>query len=62
MHFKVILYESRQKPNNICVDQVSEFYNRSMNSWLLDNEIEIYSTHNEGKFVIAIYKYSIKNV
>lgn len=53
MHFKVILYESRQKPNNICVDQVSEFYNRSMNSWLLDNEIEIYSTHNEGKFVIA---------
>lgn len=54
MHFKVILYESGQKPNNICLDQVSEFYNRSMNSWLLDNGIEIYSTHSEGKFVIAM--------
>ena len=23
------------------------------NSWLRDNNIEVYSTHNEGKFVVA---------
>ena len=42
-------------------------YNRSMKPWLHDNDIEIYSTHNEGKSVVAerivrtlkskIYKY-----
>ena len=31
----------------------SEFYNRSMKSWLEKNDIELYSTHNEGKFVVA---------
>ena len=45
----------------------NEFYNRSMKSWLEKNDIEMYSTHNEGKSVIAerfirtlknkIYKY-----
>ena len=36
----------------------SEFYNRSMKSWLQDNNIEMYSTHNEGKAVFfwKIYK------
>ena len=37
----------------ICVYQGSDFYNISMNSWLHDNGIEIYSTHNEEKSVIA---------
>ena len=27
----------------------SEFYNRSMKSWLKGSDIEIYSTHNERK-------------
>ena len=31
----------------------SEFYNGSIKSWLQDNDIEIYSAHNEWKFVIA---------
>ena len=31
----------------------SKFYNRSMKSWLEKNDIEIYSTHNEGKSVLA---------
>ena len=31
----------------------SEFYNRSMKSWLQDNDIEMYSTHNEGKSDVA---------
>ena len=29
----------------------NEFYKRSMKSWLQDNNIEIYSTLNEGKSV-----------
>ena len=55
---------SNRKPNKIWVDKGSEFYN---NSWLQDNNIVMYSTHNEGKSVVAerfirtlkskIYKY-----
>ena len=41
----------RHKP--IWVDKGSEFYNRSMKSWLQDNDIELYSTHNEEKSVVA---------
>ena len=49
------------------VDKRSEFYNRSIKSWLEKNNIEMYSAHNEGKSVVAerfirtlenkIYKY-----
>ena len=35
------------------VDKGSDFYNRSMKSWLQDNNIEMYSMHNEGKSVVA---------
>ena len=28
------------------LDKGSEYYNRPMKSWLQDNDIEIYSTHN----------------
>ena len=35
------------------MDKGSEFYNRSMKSWLEKNYIEMYSTHNEGKSVVA---------
>ena len=35
------------------MDKGSGFYNRSMKSWLQDNNIEIYSTNNEGKNVFA---------
>ena len=31
----------------------SEFYNSSFKKWLKDNDIEMYSTNNEGKSVIA---------
>ena len=65
--FQTILDESSRKPNKISVDKGSEFYNRSMKSWLQDNDIETYSTHNEGKSAVAerfirtlnnkIYKY-----
>ena len=33
--------------------KVTEFYNRSMKSFLQNNDVEMYSTHNEGKSVIA---------
>ena len=35
------------------VDKGSEFYNRSMISWLQDSNIKTYSTSNEGKLVAA---------
>ena len=35
------------------MDKVGEFYNRSMKSWLQGNDIEMYSTYNEGKVVFA---------
>ena len=52
-HFKKILKESKHKPNKIWVDKGSEFYNNSSKKWLKGNNIEMYSTHNEGKSVVA---------
>ena len=36
------------------VGKGSKFYNRSMKSWLEDNDIEMYSAHNKGKPEIFI--------
>ena len=65
--FQKILDQSNRKPNKIWVDKGSEFYNRSMKSFLQNNDTEMCSTHNEGKSVVAerfirtlknkIYKY-----
>ena len=41
-----ILDESNRKTNKIWVDIGCEFYNRSMKSFLQNNYIEMYSTHN----------------
>ena len=49
MLFKNILDESNRKPNKMRVDKSSEFYNRSIKSWLQDINIQLYSTHNEKK-------------
>ena len=59
--------QSNKKPNRIWVDKGSEFYNTSFKKWVQNNNIVMYSTHNEGKFVVAerfirtlkskIYKY-----
>ena len=58
---------SKRKPNKIWVDKGSEFYNAYFKKWLRGNDIVMYSTHNEGKSVVAerligtlkskIYKY-----
>ena len=51
--FQIILKESNCKPNKIWLDEGSEFYNSSFKKWLKDNDIEMYSTNNEGKSVFA---------
>ena len=51
--FQRTLNESKHKPNKIWVEKGSKFYNRSMKSWLEKIDREMYSTHNEGKSVIA---------
>ena len=51
--FQSILKKFNRKPNKIWVDKGSEFYNGSMKSRLEKNDIEMYSTHNEGKSVVA---------
>ena len=51
--FQSILDNSKRKPNKIWVDQGSEFYNTYFKKWLKDNNIEMYSTHNVGKSVVA---------
>ena len=65
--FQSILKQSNRKPDKIWVDKGSEFYNACSKKWLQDNDIVMYSTHNEGKSVVAerfirtlkskIYKY-----
>ena len=65
--FQIILKQSNNKPNKIWVDKGSEFDNAYFKKWLRDNDIVLYSTHNEGKSVVAerftrtlkskIYKY-----
>ena len=65
--FQKILEKSGRQPNKIWVDKGSEFYNSSFKKWLEDNNIEMYSIHNEVKSVAAerfiitlntrIYKY-----
>ena len=65
--FQKNLDDSRRKPNKMWVDKDGEFYNNSFKKWLQDNDIVMYSTHNEGKSVVAgrfiraiknkIYKY-----
>ena len=65
--FQIILEQSNRKPNILWVDKDSEFYNAFFKKWLRGNDIVMYSTHNEGKSVVAerfvrtlkskIYKY-----
>ena len=65
--FQKILDKYGRQPNKIWVDKRSEFYNSSFKKWLKDNNIEMYSIHNEVKSVAAerftitlntkIYKY-----
>ena len=48
--FQNIISEGR-KPNKIWVDQSSEFYNNSFQDFLKINNIDMYSTYNEERFI-----------
>ena len=41
------------KTNKIWVDKECEFHNRSMKSWLQDNDVVMYLTHNEENTIAA---------
>ena len=47
--FIEIVNESNRKPNKLWVNQGREFYNKLLQEWLDNNDILMYSTHNEGK-------------
>ena len=71
MRFKV--FWTIQKENQIRYGLIKgiEFYNTHFKKWFKDNNIEMYSTYNEGKSVVAerfirtlknkIYKYTTAN-
>ena len=51
--FIEIVNESNCKPNKLWVYQEREFHNKLIQEWLKNNDILIYSTHNEDKSLIA---------
>ena len=51
--FQRILDSSKIKPSKIWIDQGVDFYNNFFKKFLKENTIEIYSTYNEGKSVVA---------
>ena len=51
--FIKIVNEPNRKPIKLWVDQGIEFYNKLMQGQLGNNNILMYSTHNEGKSVIT---------
>ena len=58
----MLLKKSKRKPKFIWVDQGSEFYNKTFKDWLKKNNIEMYSTFNEGKaFVIERFNRTLKS-
>ena len=50
--FQKILDGSNRKQNEIWVDKGDDFYKSTFKKWLKDNNIEIYSMHNERKSVV----------
>ena len=50
--FQKIISKER-KPNKICVDQGGEFCNKLFKKFLKMNNMEMYSTCNEGKSDVA---------
>ena len=51
--FIEIANESNRKPNKLCADQGREFDKKVMQEWLVNNDILMYSTLNEGNSVLA---------
>ena len=51
--FQHITETSSRSPRKLWVDEGKEFYNSIMKKWLVDMDIHMYSTHNEGKAVVV---------
>ena len=51
--FIEIVNKSNPRTNILSVDHGREFYNKPMQEWLVNNDILMYSTHNEGRSVTA---------
>ena len=75
MHFREFQINQDVNQTRYGLTKGSKLYNNFFEKWLKDNDIEMYSTHNEGKSVVAerfirtlknkIYEYMIslsKNV
>ena len=50
---KIVKKSNQRKPNKVWVEKGSEFYSNSFKTSLKDNDIKMYSIHNEGKSVVA---------
>ena len=50
--FQKILNDSNRKPNKVWVDKGSKLYNSSFKKLLKDNDIKMYSIHNEGNMLL----------
>ena len=51
--FNKIIKQSNRKPNKMWADQGGEFCNNVFEKCLSDNDINMYSTYNEGKSAVA---------
>ena len=51
--FDHIIEGSGRKPSRLWVDKGTEFYNKTFKKYLEQNDIQMYSTHNEGKAVVV---------
>jgi len=51
--FKEIVKKSNRIPKNIWVDKGKEFYNKHMDEWLTENNINRYSTYGEHKSAVV---------
>lgn len=51
--FQKIITQSKRHPGKLWVDKGTEFYNRTFQKFLKENQIEMYSTFNEGKAVVV---------
>ena len=51
--FDYIIEGSGRKPSRLWVDKGTEFYNQTFKKYLEQNDIQMYSTHNEGKAVVV---------
>ena len=61
--FKEIVASSKRIPKHIWVDQGKEFYNKSMDLWLKENNIVRYSTYGEHKSsVVERFNRTLKTV